>query len=460
MGITESREWMPQWGAEGDVVCFNYFRDGELVNIKFRGPDKSFKMVSGAELIFYNLDGIKGEKEVYLQEGELDTLAAIECGLYNSVSVPNGASSGNAKLDYLENCWKDFEDKERIVIATDNDEPGIALREELARRLGKHRCFRVEYPEGCKDSNDVLIKYGKEAVREMYANARPWPVEGVITLEDVYSDVQSLYEHGYPPGLKANIPTFDDHASFNTINGELWTVVGIPGSGKSEFVDYIMAQMRVHHNWKWAICAFETPTAVHVTLLMEKIAGKAFGFRSDKTKRMSTIEAEKAALMIDDHFFFFDIDDNGGDFSIDGLLEKMRILVLSKGVRGIVIDPWSYVEMRVPNGGTETQYVQGAIIKLKKFCAAYGVHIFIVCHPTKMYKDEKTGKYSVPTLYSINGSSWWFSLTDNGMCVYRNFDTGITDVHIQKWKRSWLGSVGLCSFYYNTQTRQYDKTNL
>ena len=45
-------------------------------------------------------------------------------------------------------CRELFENKSKIIIATDNDAPGDALAEELARRLGKERCWRVRWPRG------------------------------------------------------------------------------------------------------------------------------------------------------------------------------------------------------------------------------------------------------------------------------------------------------------------------
>jgi twinkle protein len=454
MGITESTEWMPQWGDRGDVVCFNYFRDGELVNIKMRGPGKEFKMISGAELIFYNLDGIKGEEEAICVEGEMDCLSAIESGVYNVVSVPNGASAGNMKLDYLENCWKHFEDKKKIIIATDGDEPGIALRDELARRLGKHRCFKVDYPEGCKDTNDVLLKYGKDAVRELYANARPFPVEGVFALEDLYDQVNNLYTNGYPDGIRCGIPDFDEHFSFNAQHGELTTVTGSPGSGKSEFVDWIVANTIKQYGWHWGVFSFETPPDVHVSLLMEKLTGKAFGFRSDKSKRMNQLEAEQAALMLDEKVFFVNTDE--ADISIDGILETARILVVQKGVKGIVCDPFNWIDSTQDKHETETQYINKLLTKIKIFCAKYDTHFILIAHP-RILKKLDNGKYEVPTMYHISGSAHFFNKTDNGFTVYRHFDSGEVDIHIQKVKRSWLGKIGMCRFVYNTQTRQYEK---
>jgi twinkle protein len=89
MRVTEAMEWMSQTGKEMNVVCFNYFRDGQLINTKFRDGAKNFKMVKDAEKIFYNLDGIKGKDKVYIVEGEMDCLTMVQCGYTNTVSVPN-----------------------------------------------------------------------------------------------------------------------------------------------------------------------------------------------------------------------------------------------------------------------------------------------------------------------------------------------------------------------------------
>jgi Toprim domain len=43
----------------------------------------------------------------------------------------------------------------RIVLATDNDGPGQALAEELSRRLGRERCWRVRWPGTAPDPAQV-----------------------------------------------------------------------------------------------------------------------------------------------------------------------------------------------------------------------------------------------------------------------------------------------------------------
>jgi twinkle protein len=454
--VTESWEWMPQRPdvKSDQVICFNYMRGGELVNIKFRDPYKNFKMNGGSELIFYNIDALDDEREGIVVEGEMDCLTNIECAVYNSVSVPNGASSsGNVKLEYLDNCWESFEGLTKIILATDDDEPGLALREELARRLGKHRCWKVHYPDGCKDMNEVLMKHGKQAVRDVYANATQFPVEGITTLEDEFDEVLDWYHKGPPQGLDVCIPGFD--LKFDSQSGHLITVTGAPQSGKSEFVDLIMANMTRIHGWKWGVTAFETqPSSMHMALIAEKLIGKTVQFRHNKEHRMTEDEYHQALGMIDDHYFFVKVDE--ADLTIDGLLDKYRQLVLQKGIKGVVLDPWNYVESRQTGNQSETQYINECLTKIKVFCATYGVHFILVAHPTKLKKEN--GKFEIPTLYHISGSAHFFNKTDDGFTLWRDYETGIVDVHRQKVKRSWLGSLGRSSYRYNTFTRQYEYT--
>jgi len=130
-------------------------------------------------------------------------------------------------------------------------------------------------------------------------------------------------------------------------------------------------------------------------------------------------------------------------------------LVLRKGIKGLLVDPWNYIEHKIPAGYSETQYISEALTEFRTFCLKYGVHGIIIAHPTKLQKEKSTGKYEVPTLYSVSGSAHFFNKTDNGLSVWRDFETNVVDVYIQKVRDSWLGKIGFTSFNYNTMTRQY-----
>lgn len=448
--ITEANEWMPQFKQEVSTICFNYFKDGELVNIKFRGPKKSFKLAKDAELIFYNLASIEDESSCIIVEGEMDCLSLYEAGINNVVSVPNGAAPGNQRLDYLDNCWEYFENKKKIVLMVDNDPPGERLREELARRLTYDKCYQVKYPEGCKDANDILLKYGREELRKTVEEAKIWPLEGLVTMDDMFDSVLSYYEDGYPKGNSANIGSFDDLLTFYP--GQLTVVTGIPGSGKSEFVDWLMASLAKYHDWSWGVCSFENPPDFHVTKLAEKFTNKSFSFRKDSEQRMNKSEFDYAIGMIDNYFHFINL--SLVDVTMDGLIKKGEELVKRKGIKGILFDPWNCIEHKY-SGESETKYVLECLNKFINFLDKYKVHGFLVAHPTKLKKDPRTNKYEIPTLYSISGSAHFFNRTHNGISIYRDFETGVVDVYVQKVKWSWLGKIGFTSYQFNTYTREY-----
>jgi twinkle protein len=418
---------------------------------------KHFKLGKDAELIFYNLDCLEGAKECLIVEGEIDALSVYEAGYYTVLSVPNGASKGSQKLEYLDNCWEHFTDIQKIIIWTDNDEAGYNLREELARRIGKEKCFRVQHFADCKDANEVLVKHGKETVLQMIEEAQPFPIEGIITMDEMFEDVTNFYHNGYPQGVKTGIEGLDEYVSFMT--GQFTTVTGIPGSGKSEFVDYIMCQLSKLHGWGWGVCSFENqPSSIHVTKLIEKLTGKSFAFRRERFNRVSEEEMFNACIAIHEHFHFINIHEL--DVTLTGILEKAEELVKRKGIKGLLIDPWNYIEHKIPKGYTETQYISESLTKLKSFALRTGVHVILIAHPTKIQKDKATKKYDIPTLYQISGSAHFFNKTDNGITVYRDFQTNIVEIHVQKVRYSWLGKVGLCGFNYDIETRHYSPTIL
>lgn len=449
--VSESREWMYSRGdePEGDTSCinFNYFQNQELINVKFRASGKRFRMVSGAKLIFYNLDAIKDSDWCAIQEGEIDSMAAYQSGVYKSISVPNGASMGSMKLEYLDNCIDAFTSKKKIIIATDNDEPGKALGEELIRRLGRSRCYTIEYPEGCKDTNDVLIKHGSKAVKAMYDNAKPLPLEGVFTAEQLNEGIMDFYRNGFPKGLRIGYKNFDELLTFR--GGELTVVTGIPGSGKSEFIDQVVIRLAARFEWRCGVFSPENqPSSLHAMSLLSKfLGGKTIG--KDKVSEMKIL---KGSEFINDHFLFMKVDEI--DVTIDGILDLAEELVAKKGIKALVIDPYNYIEHRIPHGQTETQYISELLTKLCNFCRRNDVHGFLIAHPVKI-KKNKEGKYEVATLYDIAGSAHFFNKTYNGISVYRDFDTNDVTVYVPKVKYKFIGKIGSCAFKYDRDTGRY-----
>ena len=87
----ESNVWSPAANGKVTAIAFPYYRNGKLVNIKYRGPNKTFWQVKGAEKALYGLDYIVNQEWIIIVEGEIDKLALEEAGFSNVVSVPDGA---------------------------------------------------------------------------------------------------------------------------------------------------------------------------------------------------------------------------------------------------------------------------------------------------------------------------------------------------------------------------------
>lgn len=440
--ITEGMEFMPQNNAESNTIQFNYFKEGELVNTKFRTGDKKFKMVSGAELLPYNIDNIKGTKECIITEGEMDALSFWECGRHDVVSVPNGA---NANLTYLDDYIEDyFDDKETIYIASDTDTKGVLLRDELLRRFGAERCRVLEYGEGCKDANEHLMKYGRESLLQCIANAPEIKLEGVFTITDFEPSLDAIFEYGLQKGVTVGHDNLDKLISFET--KRLCIVTGIPGSGKSEFIDEIAERLNMRYGWRWAYFSPENaPLAYHASKLIEKFTGKHF----DK-KYLPLVEYRQVKMHLERDFFFIS---PAGDYKVDSILDRAKFLVRRKGIKGLVIDPYNRLENEA-GGRSETQYISQLLDKLTNFAQINDVLVVLMAHPTKMCKT-KDGQIEVPTLYDISGSANFYNKADFGLVIHRDRLNSIVEVRVQKVKFRHLGGVGTAFFKYNLNNGRY-----
>ncbi len=276
-----------------------------------------------------------------------------------------------------------------------------------------------------------------------------YPLEGITSVFDLDEKINNLYKNGYPKGCKINLDT-DEYLTWRP--GELTGFTGIPGSGKSEFVDQVMIKLADLHDWKWGVFSAENqPEELHFAKLSEKYIGKSFHAHNQDYK-MNVDELSVAKDFINEHFYFVNIDEK--NITLDGLLAKARELVLRKGINGFLIDPWNYVEHKIPQGYSETQYISEALTKISRFCKINNVHMVVVAHPTKIQK-ETDGKYRVATLYDIAGSAHWFNKLDNGVSVYRDFETGIIDVYVQKVRFKFIGKIGKASFTWDKTSGRY-----
>ena len=433
--VSVGKEYMPQTGKTENTIQFNYYVGGNLINVKYRDARKNFKLYKGAEKVFYNIDNIVGHDWCVITEGEMDVLALHEAGISNAVSVPNGATLNSNNLDYLDNCIDYFDDKEKIILAVDSDEPGQALQRELVRRLGAEVCFLADF-EDCKDANEYLLKEGKEALKARITKARPVPLENVTTFKDIEDEVTDFVENGFKPGFQIGLENFDN--IFSTYTGQFITVTGIPSSGKSDWVDQMVVGYNKQYGWKTAFASPENhPTFLHAHKLMRKVWGdmpNKGDIGGDKWNQV--------ADHVNSSFYFIDME----RYTLESVLRKGAELVKRKGIKCLVIDP--YNKVRDVDCQTEdvNKYTMEYLTKIEIFAKKYDVLVFIVAHPTKMYKNND-GKIEEPTMYNIKGGGEWYDASYHGLLVHRDYEKKTTKVKVLKVKFQNLGENQGESFF-------------
>ena len=433
--VSEGPEFMPQTGKSENTIKFNYMMGDTLINIKYRDGKKNFKLYKGAEKIFYNINSIIGYDTCIIVEGEMDVLSFHEAGLPNVISVPNGATLNSNNLDYLDNCIDYFEDKEKIILAVDNDEPGQALQQELIRRLGAEVCFTVDFKD-CKDANEYLLKHGKENLIQQITKAKPVPLENVTTFKDIEGEVTDFVKHGFKPGYQVGLANFD--RIFSTYTGQFITVTGIPSSGKSDFVDQMVIGYNLNYKWKTAFASPENqPTYLHAHKLMRKV-WQGMPTPGD----INTNKWKEVAEHVNDNFFFIDME----RYTLESILRKGAELVKRKGIKCLVIDPFNKIRDIDSNTEDVNRYTMEYLTKIETFAKKFDVLVFIVAHPTKMYKD-KDGKIEEPNMYNIKGGGEWYDASYHGILVHRDYEAKTVKAKVLKVKFQNLGENGAEAYF-------------
>jgi twinkle protein len=115
------------------------------------------------------------------------------------------------------------------------DKLGDEAAEEIASRLGRHRCYRVSLKH--KDANECLMEgVGKFAMDEAIANARSLDPDGLKRPVDYADKVIHLFwpAHDEPPGYTLPYAKVADRFHLRPAEFTLWS--GASGAGKSQIL--------------------------------------------------------------------------------------------------------------------------------------------------------------------------------------------------------------------------------
>lgn len=446
--ISMERVWMPQIEDEVVAIAFPYYRGGEVVNIKYRDGAKNFRQVAGAQKVLYKYDDIADV--TLITEGEMDALALEVAGFQNAISVPDGAPDPSAKnfdtkFEYLDD--ERLDQVKQFILAVDADEPGNRLEDELARRLGRDKCLRVTWPEGCKDANEVLVTHGAQVLRECIEDAKPFPLEGIFSMGDIEEDLNNMLEFGLIQGEPTG---WESVSSLYTPAPGQWTLVtGIPSMGKSEWLDALAVNLAENAGWTFGVCSPENqPISWHAAKLIEKRMGERL-----VAGKVNAAKFQDAKAWMSQHFHFIMPEEP----TLESVLAKAKALVRRHGMKGLIIDPYNELDhTKRKDNVAETEYVSLFLTQLRKFARENSIHIWLVAHPAKLMKDNK-GVYPVPDGYTVSGSAHFYNKADNIVAVHRDLTNpqAATEVHVQKIRSRWLGKRGVAYLQWKPESGRF-----
>lgn len=454
-------------GRSLQSICFPYEEDGEIIDVKYRSRLKDqrlFALEAGAKRGLYNAWGVSLLEDYLIWvEGEIDVLSIVQCGYQNAVSPPMGAPGSRDKtVDGKLPFWPDYQELfdqfSRHIIAVDADAPGRRLADELVLRLGPERCYTVQWPEDCKDANDVLVKHGVEALTDLIDNAQPVPISGLFSVESQEKRIIDLYEGTQQRGLSTGWPSLDPY--YLIARGEFTTVTGIPSMGKSTWMNALMVQMAMLHDWKFIVFSPESGSiSRHIGKLCAAYSGKAFFPFWGESARMTKSELKEAMAWVDKHFVFIRMD--AEQRSQAAVLEKCKAQILRSGADGILFDPFNEFDHSYDGFFSETLYIASFLGKQRAFCEKYNLHMWTVVHPRNMEAQIVDGStvYQVPTGNHINGGANWRNKSDALIVVHRpnppESESTAVNIYVQKVRNEENGKPGVATLEFDQRCGRY-----
>lgn len=408
----------------GSDVAFPFFKDGVLMNVKYRGiKEKRFSQTAGGTHVVYNYDNAmkalvdKVTTMVIITEGEIDTMSFDQAGFPATVSLDGGAPNPNdrvidGKFECIDNSYELFDAAETIIIAVDNDVNGKLAEKELIRRFGPEKVRLVDFGK-YKDGNETLLYESEEYLKQLVATAKEIKVAGIFLLEDAYDDLVEMFTNGLTKGSSTYMPSIDKAWKWRTGEVNLWT--GYNNEGKSTLLRYLELLKARFDGWKFGLFI---PEDMPLAEFMEGMIHAYCGRPTDPEAplKASADQIKEAMQFINEHFFVVYPEE---DFTLDTLFEKFKYLIRRHGVRAVDIDPYNQVEHLYGKSQREDLYISEFMGKVKRFALQNGVAVNVVAHQVKPDKKNADGTYPPPSKYSIKGGGTFSDKADNVLVVWR-----------------------------------------
>lgn len=410
-------------GIKGAAVAFPYLRNGRPYAAKWRGIEaKDWRSTRDVSRGLYNEDALRqGDGPIVITEGEIDTLSVMQAGYLRAVSLPDGWTEDGGKRDCLVAAEADLRKSPYVIVAGDNDAAGASLPKAVANILIGHEVRYVTWPEGCKDANDVLVKFGEGELGRCLTEAKTVdPIGGFIT---GISDLPPMPDRRV---LRVGTAPYDYALAFEV--GAMSVGTGTPGSGKSTFTTFAAFHIAVSEKIRVGLLSFETHPYRTRDHLARLYTGKPWA-------NLTETQKAECGVFLDQHFRIVHrtYDDNPSGHNLGWLRDMIYTLAVRDNCKMIIVDPWNELEHLPAPGESLTSYINFALQQIRTWAEQFDTHICVIAHPRKMATD---GHMRSPTGYDIADSAAFANKPSLGFTVHQeeDEDAGEQWVKVSTWK--------------------------
>ena len=404
----------------GKAVAFPYIRGGAPYAAKFRTVDrKDWRSSHGVSRGLYNEAALAdGHGPVVITEGEIDALSVMQAGYVRAVSLPDGWTADGGKRECLIAVEAQLRQAPYVIVAGDNDEAGASLPKTVANILSGHDVRFARWPDGCKDANDVLVKYGEgELARCLTEAKRIDPPGGIIT---GISDMPPLPARQV---LRTGIKALDYCLAFEI--GAMSVGTGTPGAGKSTLTTFAAYHVAMNERVRVGFLSFETHPHRARDHLCRLNIGRPWADLTD-------MQRAEVGFVLDRHFRIVHRTYDDGSHNLGWLKSMIYTLAVRDNCKLIIVDPWNELEHLPEPGESMTAYINWGLQQIRVWAEQYDAHICVVAHPRKMNTE---GKPRAPTGYDIADSAAFFNKPSLGFSVHQSeADDGTPFVELTAWK--------------------------
>lgn len=434
----------------GEVVEFPYFRDGKPYAAKFRkAPNKDWRSTPGISRGLYNEDVLKTEDgPIVITEGEIDALSVMQAGYIRAVSLPDGWTVDGGKRDVLLEAENQLKSSPFVIVAGDNDEVGESLPRAVANILLGHDVRYAKWPNGCKDANDVLVKFGEaELARCLDDATQVDPAGGFIT------DISNLPPMPARRVLRMGTKPFDFVIGFEI--GAMSVGTGIPGSGKSTFTTFAAYHVANNEKIRVGFMSFET----HPYRTRDHLCRLHTGQPWDA---LSSAQQKQAAEFLDNYFRIVHRTYDDSTHNLGWLKKMIYTLAVRDNCKLIIVDPWNELEHLPEPGESMTAYINFGLQQIRVWAERFDTHICVIAHPRKMPTE---GRSRAPVGYDISDSAAFANKPALGFTVHLDeAANGHPIVKVITWKvrdtQLYGFEKGQVSLEFNATAMRYSKVDV